>query len=89
MTTDTDSELARLRADNIELAARPCLACALMPSERTELELALQQALLLLDGVDKSELRLTPRWTEWLSFERERAELWVTFNRLSSAQEGA
>jgi len=89
MTTDTETELNRLRAENIELAARPCLACALMPSERTELELALQQALLLLDGVDKSELQMTPRWTEWLSFQRERAELWATFNRLFRAQEGA
>lgn len=86
---DLAAEVARLRTENIELAARPCFACAIMPSDREELALALQHALLLLDGVDKSELNLTPRWTEWLSFLRERQELWDTFNRLVKGQNGA
>lgn len=78
-----------LRAELTELAARPCLACAVAPTNAEQLEGALQHALLLLDGVDKSELQLTPRWSEWTSFLRERAQLWEIYNRLTRAQKGA
>lgn len=83
---DLAAEVDRLRAENAEIATRPCLACAISPNDREELGLALQHALLLLDGVDKSELQLTPRWSEWTSFLRERAELWEIYNRLVRAQ---
>ena len=86
---DLAAEVDRLRAELTELAARPCLACAVLPTNTEQLESALQHALLLLDGVDKSELALTPRWTEWTSFLRERAQLWETYNRLTNAQKGA
>jgi hypothetical protein len=39
--------------------------------------------------VDKSELQLTPRWSEWISFLQERKELWETYNRLVLGQNGA
>jgi hypothetical protein len=83
------SEVERLRNENIQLAAKPCLVCAVAPDDRGELVLALQHALLLLDGVDKSELQLTPRWSEWISFLQERKELWETYNRLVLGQNGA
>ena len=87
--TDLAAEVTRLRAENLELAARPCLACAVAPTNTEQLEGALQHALLLLDGVDKSELQLTPRWAEWTSFLRERAQLWEIYNRLTRAQNRA
>lgn len=83
------AEIAKLQGELTELAARPCLACAVLPTNTEQLEGALQHALLLLDGVDKSELQLTPRWSEWTSFLRERAQLWEIYNRLTSAQKGA
>ena len=87
--TDLAAEVDRLRAELTELAARPCLACAVLPNNTEQLESALQHALLLLDGVDKSELQLTPRWSEWTSFLRERSQLWEIYNRLTGAQKRA
>lgn len=83
------TEIAKLQSELTELAARPCLACAVLPTNTEQLEGALQHALLLLDGVDQSQLQLTPRWSEWTSFLRERAQLWETYNRLTRAQKQA
>ena len=44
--TDLAAEVDRLRAENIELAARPCLACALAPTHAALIGEARQ----LLDG---------------------------------------
>ena len=44
--TDLAAEVDRLRAENIELAARPCLACALAPTHAALITEARQ----LLDG---------------------------------------
>ena len=84
--TDLAAEVDRLRAENTELAARPCLACALAPQRCEQIEDALHGALLLLDRIDKSELAATPRWSDWTEFEAERAELWAIFNRLVRGQ---
>lgn len=84
--TDLAAEVDRLRAENTELAARPCLACALAPQRCEQIEDTLHGALLLLDRVDMSELAATPRWSDWTEFEAERAELWATYNRLVRGQ---
>ena len=84
--TDLAAEVDRLRAENIELAARPCLACALAPQRCEQIEDTLHGALLLLDRVDMSELAATPRWSDWTEFEAERTELWATYNRLVRGQ---
>lgn len=49
---DLAAEVDRLRAENTELAARPCLACATLPTpaDVAALRAALQQADRLLDG---------------------------------------
>ena len=44
--TDLAAEVDRLRAENIELAARPCLACALAPTHAA----LIGEARRLLDG---------------------------------------
>lgn len=76
---DTRGELAVLRMET-EI---------LWPAKVAELEDALHGALLLLDRVDMSELAATPRWSDWISFEKERRELWGIFNRLVRGQKGA
>lgn len=76
---DTRGELAVLRMET-EI---------LWPAKVQELEDALHGALLLLDRVDMSELAATPRWSDWISFEKERRELWGIFNRLVRGQKGA
>ncbi len=86
---DLAAEVDRLRAENIELAARPCLACALAPQRCEQIEDTLHGALLLLDRVDMSELAATPRWSDWISFEKERRQLWKDRNRLVLGQNGA
>lgn len=83
------AELERLRTENTELAARPCLACAVTPDNHGSLVYALHEALLMLDRVDKSELAITPGWNDWLTFNEARRDLWQTFNRLTARQKQA
>lgn len=78
-TPDTRGELAVLRMET-EI---------LWPERLAALEDALHGALLLLDRINQSELAATPRWSDWLTFERERAELWATWNRLVRGQKQA
>jgi hypothetical protein len=86
-----------LQADVHKLASAPCLECDTVWPERLaakeakieELEDTLHGALLLLDRVDMSELAATPRWSDWISFEKERRQLWETRNRLVLGQNGA
>lgn len=74
-----------LRAENIALASRPCLACDIVTPalrDRTELlEAELRGALLLLDHIKPETVSLY--WGTVEQFARDRAELNATFERLT------
>ena len=82
--TGAQTEIAKLQSEITELAARPCLACALLPAKADKFESELRGALLMLDQVD---VEVQPwRSSDAMQFFRDRAELWETFNRLTAAQ---